>query len=272
MPFPNIDDTYVIENAHEDFSAYCLCSKRATDDNHTSCAPSLLRGSGGLALLWKKSLDHIVTKGPTFASHRCLSVTLNVPEEPIIFLAVYLPTRSGGHGSTDDYKRELDLIDATIDNSHPNVLILGDFNADLGQYGGPLAYTTINERGRILLRYIKRWDFFSTHLSIPSGTATSQSPTYTYHSEAHNSVSTIDHIIAPKFLLNRFLNCRVLLNDPLNLSDHFPVVGELTCGCNLKQLYTTSTANKQTANWRKVNSRFIRESYAPLLENLLKSA
>ncbi len=53
----NTYDTYLIENAHDDFSAYCLCSKEATDDNHNSCAP---RGSGGVALLWGKSLDHIV--------------------------------------------------------------------------------------------------------------------------------------------------------------------------------------------------------------------
>ena len=43
-------------------------------------------------------------------------------------------------------------------------IIMGDFNADPGSEGGPLSSTPMNEQGRILLCYLKRWNYLSVHL------------------------------------------------------------------------------------------------------------
>ena len=108
---------------------------------------------------------------------------------PTCLLSVYFPTRSG---ATDEFKEALDLLDATLglyglDN---DVYILGDLNADLGTEGGPQACTPANEHGRILLRYLRRWKYLSYHLHL----SPSQS-THTYESEAHESLSTINHFL-----------------------------------------------------------------------------
>lgn len=66
-----------------------------------------------------------------------------------------------------------------------DVVIMGDFNADLGLLGGPMSLSSPNEQGKILNKYLMRWKFVSTHLHLCS------LPTYTYESEAHASLSTI---------------------------------------------------------------------------------
>ena len=98
---------------------------------------------------------------------------------PICLLAVYLPSRSGG---TDVLKDSLDYVHSVLgqlcfDN---DVYILGDFNADPGSKGGPLATTSVNEQGHILLRYLKKWEYISTHLQPQSSI---------YHSASHMYVS-----------------------------------------------------------------------------------
>ena len=48
-------------------------------------------------------------------------------------------------------------------------------------------------------------------------------PTSTYTSKAHGTSGTTDHILCPEHLLPSFSDCTVLVDDPLNLSDHDPV-------------------------------------------------
>ena len=96
---------------------------------------------------------------------RIADIKVNTAGRPTCFLSVYLPTRTG---CTDDSKEQLDYIVTclgrlALDN---NVIILGDLNADPGSEGGPLSTITINEQGRILLRYLKHWDFVSIHLNL----------------------------------------------------------------------------------------------------------
>ena len=87
--------------------------------------------------------------------------------------------------------------------------------------GGPMACTPCSEQGRILSRYLNRWNFLSAHLHLSPSLATS-----TYLSEAHGSSSTIDHILCPSHLLSSFSDCAVA-EVPLNMSDHLPVLSTL---------------------------------------------
>ena len=70
-------------------------------------------------------------------------------------LSVYLPTRTG---CTDIFKESLDYLDSMINllSFDNDVFILGDINADLGPGRGPMASTSINEQGKILMQYLKR--------------------------------------------------------------------------------------------------------------------
>ncbi len=123
--------------------------------------------------------------------------------------SVYLPSR---FGATEDFRDLLDIIDGTF-LQFPDciILFLRDFNADPGSSLSPP-----NEQGRILQRYLDHWTFMSTHLSLQS-----QGSLHTYESDAHQSNSVIDHILCPEFFLS---NIHVLLNHPINWSDHLPLL------------------------------------------------
>ena len=103
------------------------------------------------------------------------------------------------------------------------VVIMGDFNADLGHLGGPRSCTQINEQGKILYRYISKWNFISTHLHLQT-TASS----ITYESDAHSTLSTLDHILCLSFMLPKFISAYIIM-EPLNISDHYPVFAALHC-------------------------------------------
>ena len=73
---------------------------------------------------------------------------------------------------------------------------------DPGSAGGPRCTTDANEQGIILLRYLQRWNFISSHPFLcPLDSS------YTYESEAHHSFSSIDSIICPRNLLHLFQSC-----------------------------------------------------------------
>ena len=205
-------DLSLLSKVHSEFYAYSTCSK--PEEDGLRCTPRSLRGNGGVSILWHKTLQPYVQKLTDVSTERVVGIRLVTADRPICFLSVYLPTRTG---CTDDFKECMDYLDAVLgrlafDN---DVVIMGDFNADPGSEGGPLSSTPTNEQGRILLRYLQRWNYLSVHL-YDEALGLSQSVTHTYCSEAHNTLSTIDHILAPQHLLPHFSNSFVSEDEPTN--------------------------------------------------------
>ena len=169
----------------------------------------------------------------------------------------------------------MDYLDAVLgrlafDN---DVVIMGDFNADPGSEGGPLSSTPTNEQGRILLRYLQRWNYLSVHL-YDEAPGLSQSVTHTYCSEAHNTFSTIDHILSPQHLLPHFSNSFVSEEEPTNLSDHSPVCTNFECVLQPPSLSATSgsSTDKQIkVNWAKLSKDEIFDCYTTHVESRLSS-
>ena len=144
-----------------------------------------------------------------------------------------------------------------------DVVIMGDFNADPGSEGAPLSSTPTNQQGRILLCYLQRWNYLSVHL-YDKASGLLQSVTHTYCSEAHNTLSTIDHILSPQYLLPRFSNSLVYEKEPTNLSDHSPVCTNSECVLQSPSLSATSgsSTDKQIkVNWAKLTKDEIFDCY-----------
>ena len=115
---------------------------------------------------------------------------------------------------------------------------VGDLNTDPGSEGGPLSSTPVNEQGRILLRYLQRWNYLSVHLH-DKDPGLLRNVTHTYCSGAHNTISTIDHILSPQHLLSRFSNFFVSEEEPINFSDHSPACTKFKCALQSPSLSAT---------------------------------
>ena len=151
-------------------------------------------------------------------SHRAIGVELSSSLGPIY---IDLPTRSN---STDIFRESLDHLAAALLLLPPsaNLIIMWHFNADPGHLGGPLATTTINSQGRILHQFMERFNPTSAHLHKSDLLFS-----HTFESDAHSTVSTIDHILCPRHSLPAILSAHPIDNPPLNTSDHLPVLARL---------------------------------------------
>lgn len=204
----------VLSTIHNEYQYTVEC---VPDCEHAVyCFPRLLRGHGGVAILWHNSLRHVVSPVNNPRNDRLVGLRLKCFPCDIIILSVYLPTRSA---STEPFREMLDIIDSAF-ILFPNCVILpmGDFNADIGSTS-----RSPNEQGSILLRYMERWNYVSSHLQLQRDGAL-----HTFESEAHKSLSTIDHILCPASFLVRMVSSRVLINHPLNMSDHLPIHASLS--------------------------------------------
>ena len=146
------------------------------------------------------------------STHQSIGIEIKIPPAPIHVFSVYLPSRSG---CTDAFREALDLLNATMDTlpSISYTIILGDLNADPGSPGGPLSTTRVNEQGRILSQYLSLWNFVSAYLH-----KSNLSSSHTLESEAHSTVSTIDHILCHQSFLPRFQSASNLPEHSLNTS------------------------------------------------------
>ena len=256
-------ELHLLQALHDEFYVFAACPAEVEDSVH--CVPRLIRGAGGVALFWRKSLFPAASKLTQLATERIVGIRIPTMNRPICFLSVYLPTRTGG---TDIFKDQMDLIEAYIGLlSDCDVVILGDINADPGSLAGPYVSTCTNEQGTILWRYLERWGYLSAHL----WTAHAGLATHTYVSEAHSSCSTIDHILLPGHMVGSIGYAGVLDEQPLNLSDHLPVLATLSC--SVPVAVGTSSCRKRSSlrrcRWNKMSVGEIADVYTTVVERRL---
>ncbi len=48
-------DLHQLQSLHKDFNAFSTCSP--TEEDTITCTPRFIRGSGGVSILWRRSLD-----------------------------------------------------------------------------------------------------------------------------------------------------------------------------------------------------------------------
>ena len=104
----------------------------SADDN-----PHILSGSiahGGVALLWKCTIDDFVTLLENIEPDRIVGIRCDFDNcDPLFILSVYLTL---SNSTIEEFKESLDflwaLYDSLSDKGH--VLVFGDFNGDLGTH------------------------------------------------------------------------------------------------------------------------------------------
>ena len=248
--------------------------KTATDGTYNYHAvsasdnPRIISGEqahGGVALLWKNSINDFVTPIKSIQSDRIVGIKCEFSGcRPLFILGVYLP--SNNH-TLDEFQECLDLLWALYESLSADgfVIVLGDVNGDFGNCLGVRGKKEPNVRGKLLIDFANFFNVCPVNLlSSCSG------PLETYISHCGRFRSTIDYILLPNYLRNKIIMSKTFDFDADNTSDHQPVI--------LKLDYITQLSNdqpvvipvrKQKVHWSKFSQEAIYTNYVdPLLFDL----
>ena len=114
--------------------------------------PPVLSGNlahGGVALLWKRTLDDYISLLENISSDRIVGIQCSFPNKNLLFvLGVYLSS-----SKLEEVQEYFDHLWALYDSlsARRHVLILGDLNGDLGNSLGDKGSYEPNQRGLKLL-------------------------------------------------------------------------------------------------------------------------
>ena len=160
----------------------------------------------GVALLWKISLDNCVSPLEDIDSDRIVGY------DTLYTLGVYLTSSSL---NTEVYDEYFDYLWALYESlsSRGMVLIMGDFNRDLGDKGK----REPNLRGLKLLDFANYFNLCPVNLMrMCTG------PLGTFNSYCGRFHSTLDYIFFPNCLLSSIKLAKRFDDDVDNTSDHLP--------------------------------------------------
>ena len=238
----------LLSNLHPDFHA---CGISAMDD---SSGIRVGRPYGGVAIMWRKSLGQNVTI-KYLNDTRLIGAEIITSLTKLFIICVYLPTCS--KDNYDSYMAYLANINNIVNEvKTSNVIVLGDFNANLGTMFGEELNTFCHEN--------------NLHISDIEKLGKSDDH-FTYISEAHGSTAWLDHILSTHAVHTAISDVRIL-HDYLS-SDHFPLcvdieIEGLVRTCPFQHINGSNPDAKP--NWSKATSQNIL-TYAQSTDHLLRN-
>ena len=168
--------------------------------------------SGGVAFLWKSELS-INIKQIEMDANWCVAIEMTIESIKFIILNVYLPYQK--HEHEDLYLEQLGYIKSFIDEiNSTSLVILGDFNANLGLMGTKLFTNHMTEfcsDNNMLI---------SSQLLLPR-----DSYSYVCTREGISHYSWLDHVVSSRDFHNCINNISILYD--LSDEDHIPFVMDL---------------------------------------------
>jgi hypothetical protein len=202
------------------------------------------RGYGGVAILWKKELDSLITS-LKIGNERIQCVETEGNPNTLI-VSLYLPCKS----SNNHFSELCECIDLlheileTYESTH-HIIIGGDFNENI------LSIKHSNRKNYITT-------FMNDHQLLSKDIGT------TYIHPSGNASSAIDYILYDKNNKDNILNIN-WLESTTNVSDHIPVLLKLRQSRTSKCIQTPSTVNSNKINWNKID----KEKYKSILDEML---
>ena len=226
-----------------------ICFTGKSVDLNNSIQPTQLpRGYGGVAILWDKSIDKLITVIPDGNERiQCVEYKDNFTK-PILIICVYLPT--GGAGTDDEYMDCISHLEEILQkhSSSHEILIGGDLNIDLNKCKS-------SKKKTYLTNFLKDFELQVTF------------DNQTYVNPQGQDCSEIDYFLHTNMCERQITKKTVLKELESNVSDHYPVsVSLLTCSSK----ETQKSEPKETAqsiscatriNWTKVD----KEKYAQIV-------
>ena len=210
------------------------------------------RPSGGLVILWNKSLSPFIE--PFSCSKRILGLKIIANNKIHILLNVYLPCDYRNIESLLNYRETLAVLHDTINSSNADALVIaGDMNAD--KYKSRFYIDLSNFVKMLSLNIVD-----ILYLPIDSFSYIS--------SNEYCSTSWLDHIISSD--TNIINNIKILYD--ISFSDHIPIKFTLKLDLNISIINNNNNINsvKYLVLWDKISSADI-EIYNNHLDFYLNS-
>ena len=235
------------------FSTFGRASRKSTENNF-----GLKRGQGGVAMFWRNSLAGVSIIDEIVNDRICGLRVQDARGTTTVVLSVYMPAV----GAKDDLASTLDDLSGILYNFDDDVvpIICGDFNGDMGRNGGPRGRGVASKQGKLVANFMCEHKMITANLlDLAIG------PMHTY--ESHKGYSCIDYIMLPEFMEDAILTCKVLGEEALNTSDHFPIcmsirMNRLPCKIDINN-------KKQRIKWDKWDDFTMNSEYRIPLSRLL---
>ena len=244
-------ELHKLNDIHPNMTGLAIADKRLNPESN------LVRGCGGIGILWNKHLDATPVSG--IESDRICALNIKSTTCSTLIIGVYLPTTDA---PIDDFHLCLHTLESLINNHSGPVVIAGDFNCHVGQEGGPRATNNPNHQGDLLLEMVQNNDLFFTSLSnVTSG------PAYTYFNG--NTRTTTDYIIMNASYACLVLACEIHDHHPLNFSDHLPL--SLTLSTTPTESETSKSTNcRPRLNWQAASADGSIQAYVTHVNNIIR--
>ena len=198
------DELNILNNIHSDFYGRGVSAMEPTR--------GILAGRphGGVAILYRKSLAKFIKVDSVDDDKRLMEFKFKHREEEIFLLNSYLPYCC--YPNLDDFLNYLSIIDSYL-KLHTFSAALGDFNSDVGRSCKHLF-------GDHLIDFCDREGYIISDVVLHN-----DDNAFTFYSEAHDTVSRLDHLITNAN--SHFLVDNVNIDYSFVTSDHFPVSFDL---------------------------------------------
>ena len=216
---------------------YCArSSKYANADEYGS-----VRGQGGVAILWKKTLPGITPLNNIIHDRICGVRLENSHGAVFNILNVYMPAA----GSDECFENAMDELSAIMENLEVGsyTVIGGDLNADLGSLGGCRGTKKPNKNGKYLAGFLSRHNLYAANLA-----SNATGPVNTFMGP--NGHSCIDYFLVPNDLVRNIKTCSTKPWEVLNTSDHNPVTIAINFGMVLRTTIKLKPSNR--TRWDKL--------------------
>lgn len=189
----------------------------------------LLRGRpyGGLGILWRKSIAHLIKLEVLDDNNRLLAIQLEINGRMFSLLNVYMPYDDGTN--IYEFQEYLHQIGSFVADN-PYSFALGDFNAD----------TLHGSRfGHELQEYCTGENIYISDVNL------SDHNSFTYISEAHDyKAFWLDHMLSTHTIHKNIK--RVWVNYGCVSSDHFPMMIEMKMEGEIGELNDNEAQDKTT--------------------------
>ena len=216
-------DLHKVKKVHKDFYGDAISAVNDEEGIHIGRPP------GGLAILWRKSLnlDVAIKK---YDDPRLMGMNIKTELEQIFVLNVYMPVDH--RDNLDDFQYYMYLIHTLFRESNTTKnYAVGDFNANIRK---PSCF------GEEITDFCKDKSYvLSDKLLLPSDT-------FTYYSVQHDTVSWLDHIMTSVDGHCIMSNINVMYD--VMTSDHFPLLFSITIDGDLMHATDTESVGDECGN------------------------